>query len=380
MGVGLTLNGVLWLMTTRKSASVHYYHAVAIIQVVLDLVLASAVIYAGGGAESRAIALYAMPIIVAGVLYPHPGAYLAAVLSGVSYIAVIVSYPLIQHSTDNLRLMFSPGIFYPLFFLMLAAILTRFSALNAVDEQENGYRQVLAMLHHQMLHPSSVIAAIAEMLETSDGYDKWSAKDKSYLQQLKRENLRLNSMITNVLESAREPKENSLSHTKPVDLLTLLNEVSTNCAIAARRMTDLQTNLPHENITLHAQPQQLHTAFENIIANAFTYSEEGTPVSISLDYDKEAGHITIRVQDKGKGMSGSDQKRLFHLFTRLEERGGRHDDNSEQLYSLGLGLYVSKVILERHGGWLELESKEGVGTTVTIKIQEDLWRRPEFFT
>jgi two-component system phosphate regulon sensor histidine kinase PhoR len=218
------------------------------------------------------------------------------------------------------------------------------------------------------------------MLETGESYNKWTPKDKEYLQQLKRENLRLNSMITNILESAREPKENSLRHTKPVNLLLMLNEVATACAMGARRIADLDTNLPHERITLHAQPQQLHTAFENVIANAFKYSEDGTKVELNMEYDKEQGHITITVQDHGKGMSGADQKRLFHLFTRLEERGGRHDDASEQLYSLGLGLYVSKVIFERHGGWLQIESKEGEGTKVTIKIQEELWRRPEFFT
>jgi signal transduction histidine kinase len=286
-----------------------------------------------------------------------------------------------MHNTPNLGLreIFVPAVFYPFIFLLLAAIVTRFSAINAMDEQEQTYRQLLAMLHHQLLHPSSVIAAIADVLEHGERYNNWTMQEKEYLRQLKRENLRLNTMITNVLESARDPKREQLIKTKPVNLLQLLNDSAVSCAVATKRIKDLDTHLPNQKVELHAQPEQIRTAFDNVIENAFRYSEEGTPVKVSLSHNADKGSVTIKVEDKGKGMSASDQKRLFHLFTQLQERSGRQSDGGEELYSLGLGLYVSKVIVERHNGTLDIKSKEGVGTTVTIKIQEELWRRAESY-
>lgn len=378
--LGLGLNGLLWFMTTFKTASVRFYRVVAILQITLDLALASAAIYSQGGLASRATILYAIPIFVSGILLRSPAAFVTAAMSGIAYGGTLFGYLLVHTPNADLQQALVPAIFYPCMFLLLAAIITRFSALNATDEQEQSYRQLLAMLHHQLLHPSSVIAAIVDMLEHDEGYHKWTAKDKEYMRQLKRENLRLNTMITNVLESARDPEKEPLIKTEPINILQVLNDSAVSCAVGAKRIMDLDTNLPHQKVSIHAQPEQIRTAFDNVIENAFRYSEEGTPVKVSLDYEPVEQHVTVTVEDKGKGMSSAHQKELFHLFTQLQEQSGRQSDGGEELYSLGLGLYVSKVIVERHHGSLEIKSKEGVGTTVIIKIQEESWRRPEFYT
>lgn len=378
---GLVVNGLFWLAVQFKAnAPVTYYKAIAALQVILDLGLASSVIYLQGGVTSRATLLYAVPVLISGILFSKPAAYVAATGSSLAYIATILAYPLMRDHPYSWDDLYVPMAFYPSLLLIIAAIITRFGALNATGERQRTYQQLLAMLRHQLHHPSSVIAAIIEMLEHSDNKDKWSAKDKEYLQQLKRENLRLNAMITNVLESVSEPVPAPLSHPKKVNLLQLLNEVALSCATGAKRLGDLKTNLPNESVELDAQPGQLRTALDNIVENAFHYSPKGTPVTVSLSRNSNKGTITVKVEDQGPGISKDEQKELFKLFTRLEEQEGIVGEDARKLYSAGLGLYVSKVIFERHHATMSIESKSGSGTSVIVIFKEELWLRPEFYT
>lgn len=378
---GLVVNTLFWLaVQVRANAPLIYYKAVATMQVILDVGLASAVIYLQGGITSRATLLYAVPVLVAGILFSKPAAYVAATASSLAYLLAIVAYPLLHHHNYGWEELYVPMAFYPCLLLLIAAVITRFSALNTMDERQRTYQQLLAMMRHQLHHPSSVIAAIIEMLEHSDHRDKWSAKDREYLQQLKRENLRLNAMITNILESVSEPSPVPLAHPKKVDLLQLVNDVALSCAIGAKRLDDLRTNLPNERVEMDAQSGQLRTALDNIVENAFHYSEKGTPVTVDLHRDTKKGVITIRVTDKGPGLTKDEQKELFKLFTRLEEQAGMVGEDARKLYSAGLGLYVSKVIFERHHATMSLDSQPGVGTSVIIEFKEELWLRPEFYT
>lgn len=379
---GLAINGLFWLaMAVRSQAKLQFYQVIAVLQVGLDLLLASAAIYSQGGINSRATLLYAVPILIAGILFRKPAAYIAATVGSLAYMAVIVLYPFVHAPTYPWEDLIVPLMFYPSLLMLLAAIITRFGALNAMDQRERTYEQLLAMLRHQLHHPSSVIAVVVEMLEYSKNYPSWPAKDKEYLRQLKRENLRLNTMITNVLESAAtETDPKRLAFPTKVNLLELLNDTAISCAVGAKRLDDLKSNLPNEHFMLDAQPQQLRTALDNIIENAFHYSPKGTPVTIALSRDKKSGYITIKVSDKGPGMSDDQLKELLKLFTRLEEQAGEDNKQTNKLYSMGLGLYVSKVIIERHHGTMRIESKQDEGTTVIIKLQEEIWLRPEFYT
>lgn len=377
---GLVVNGCFWLAVLRANAPVAYYKAVAALQVILDMVLASSVIYLQGGVTSRATLLYAVPVLIAGILFSKPAAYVAATGSSLAYISTVLAYPFMQNHPYAWEELCVPLAFYPCLLLLIAAIITRFSALNAMDERQRTYQQLLAMLRHQLHHPSSVMAAIIEMLEHSPTRKEWSIKDTEYLQQLKRENLRLNTMISNVLESVSEQEPAPLEHPKKVDLLQLVNEVALSCAIGAKRMDDLRSDLPNDHFELDAIANQLRTALDNIIENAFHYSPKGTPVTVSLKRDEKKGTILLVVKDKGPGLSREDQEKMFKMFTRLEEQAGMVGEDAHKLYSAGLGLYVSKIILQRHHATMQIESSPGAGTSVIIEFKEKIWLRPEFYT
>lgn len=371
---GLGVNFILWLATKPMGLRVSTYHFVAGIQALLDTSLAASVVYFQGGIDSRATVLFAVPILMKGILFPPLFAYLAATLSSIMYSGALILYVQLQHPSYGMREVVLPAVFYSFVFFMLAIIVSQNTARNSAKARENSYAELLSLLRHQLHHPSGVIAAIVEMLEFSEGYSKLSPKDKEYIRQLKYENHRINSMISNVLQVAQIKGEEEKTSEKwtDVNLMVLISTCATSTATAYKRVGDLELNIPHDDAIVHGQHDKLQLAFENIIENAFKFSNAGSKVTVSL-FTKKMPTIEIDIQDHGVGLSSKDQKKLFKAFTNIENVSTDNAGNIKT-YSMGLGLYISKIIIEQHGGKLELQSTEGKGTKVIVRLKRDMWR------
>lgn len=107
-----------------------------------------------------------------------------------------------------------------------------------------------------------------------------------------------------------------------------------------------------------ADPRLLRQIAANLISNAIKYSPQGSEVQILLEYDDD--QVGISVRDHGIGIPEADQQRLFTAFQRASNVG--------DVRGTGLGLAIVKQAVDLHGGSIELESKVGMGTTVTVQI------------
>jgi signal transduction histidine kinase len=364
-GSGLAVNTILWALTKLRNQKVSYYQAVTVAQTMLDITLASAIIYLQEGLAARSTILYAIPIVGAGLLFTRFFAYITAILCGAAYALTLIVYQLNNTSAYEPHMITLPAVFYAAVFIVIALIISAYRERAMAKEREQSYAELLSLLRHQLYHPSGVIAAIIDMLEHGEHYPGWPAGDKTYLQQLKRENKRLHTMVANALESIN-PSSAKPERIKVFDIVQLLNEEAVSCATGAKRVADLKTRLPNKIVEVEGDQTQLGVAFDNIIENAFRYTEKGTPVSVSIK--EENLKVIITVEDKGEGMSEERQKLLFKLFSKIEDRiGGDTKEQAKKLYDMGLGLYVSKLIIERHRGQLDLVSgKSGTKITVTL--------------
>jgi signal transduction histidine kinase len=367
-GIGVIVNTVLWGLTKFKKQPLIYYQIIAVGQILLDVTLASGIIYLQNGLASRTTLLFAIPIVGAGLLFTRTFAYIAAAFSAIGYTTALVLYRHAHPGSYELNQVTLPAVFYGVTFFIIAIIVTAYGKRNASNEREKSYSELLALLRHQLHHPTGVIAAIVEMLEFSDNYAKWPARDKSYLQQLKRENKRQHTLVANLLESVTDKGDELTDKDKKVfNIVELLNEESISCATGAKRLADLQTRLPNKVIEVEGDAEQLGTAFDNIISNAFHYTEKGTPVIISAS--EENYKVTVSIHDKGEGISETEQRALFKLFSKMQSR---ISGDPEKLYDSGLGLYVAKLIIERHRGSLELSSSPKYGTNITVTLYKRL--------
>jgi signal transduction histidine kinase len=374
IGGGLGVNFVLWLCTRPRGLSLRSYYIATSVQTVLDTTLAAAVVYFQGGIDSRATVLFAIPILMKGILFSPLFAYLAASLSSVMYTGALVLYVRLEHPSYGLRDIILPAVFYSIVFLLLATIVSRYTASNKVSERENSYTELLSLLRHQLHHPTGVIAAIVEMLEHGESFNKLTPKEKEYIKQLKYENHRIHTMITNVLKTADRDvtMKHSKEHWTDVHLVNLLTDCASSVALAYSRIKDIDLRLPNEDVTMRGDEEQLRLAFENIIENAFKYSDKGHKVTINL-LSTRLPTIEIDVEDHGEGISDKQQKEIFTAFNKVEMSS---KDSYEAInnYAMGLGLYISKMIIEQHGGQFVLQSKVGQGTKVIIRVKRDMWR------
>ena len=134
--------------------------------------------------------------------------------------------------------------------------------------------------------------------------------------------------------------------------------------LADIKKLELKTHLPMAPILFLTDEKRLEQVLTNIINNAIKYTDKGE-VSVTLESDRV--HTTITVADTGGGISAEDQKKLFSPFVRV----GSSDQN-EKIMGSGLGMWITKQLVEQLNGQIALESIKGVGTHVIIKLRSNV--------
>jgi signal transduction histidine kinase len=352
--VVIIINSLLYVLNRLKYVKVRGTYALMALQLSLDLVVASFVTYGQGGVEARTTVLFVIPIIAAGLIFAKKIVYIVGFLSGAAYIATLwISNIYSANPLPNSELLV-PIIFYPSLFLLLSQLVAYLMRISTSSTREQAYDSFLALLSHQMIHPASTVRAIIDQLEhTPNGSP---AEIKKYINMLKSENNELLQLLNNLLETSSEYK---VSGEVEVDLAFLLKAISTKLADDNGRLDDLNLDLGKNKVHVYAVKSKLVTALVNIIKNAFQYSEPGSQVKITLR--RSGTDALIVVEDQGPGISDSGMKQLYSKYN-------VNFDNDSGVRGLGLGLFVSRKIIQAHRGSLHLFNDK-VGTRVMIKLK-----------
>lgn len=124
----------------------------------------------------------------------------------------------------------------------------------------------------------------------------------------------------------------------------------------------IENSLPQGFRTIQGDEEKLQQAITNLLNNSAKFSSNLTPIVISLNADESS--ISISITDYGKGIRKKEQNKVFTEF--FKASGNRKE-------GMGLGLYLVKSIIEKHGGTIALLSKLNKGTTITIRIPKKLY-------
>jgi signal transduction histidine kinase len=103
--------------------------------------------------------------------------------------------------------------------------------------------------------------------------------------------------------------------------------------------------------------------FDNLLSNAIKYSPSGGEITVEIErqLEPDAAWAVVRVRDEGLGIPSADQSRIFERF----QRGG---NVTGHIVGTGIGLAGSRGILRQHGGTIAVESREGEGSTFTVRL------------
>jgi PAS domain S-box-containing protein len=221
--------------------------------------------------------------------------------------------------------------------------------------------EFLAVAAHELRTPLTVLKGYAQLLRRQL---QEPALDRERLaamaDQLTRQLARFEALNDDLLDVAQLRAGRLDLRLEPTDLAELARH-------AIARFEHVPERRPGHTLTLAApeavagvvDPDRLDRALTNIISNALKYSPGGGEVCVRVG--RRDGVAEVIVSDQGIGMAPEEQARLFQPFARAESVRDR-------IGGVGLGLYITGQIVERHGGCLEVRSAPGQGTSVTVRL------------
>ena len=147
---------------------------------------------------------------------------------------------------------------------------------------------------------------------------------------------------------------------RPESLKSLIkHHILINQFFAGKKNITLQSELPDVSKCL-IDSNKIGQVIDNLISNAIKFSEPGTTILITLK--EQEGKLIFSVKDEGPGISDEDQAKLFQHFQKLSARPTAGESSS------GLGLAISKKMIQAHDGCLNVTSELGSGTTFWFEI------------
>ncbi len=173
---------------------------------------------------------------------------------------------------------------------------------------------------------------------------------------------RMNDLINELLDVARLQSGQSLSlDRRQTDLVALVRAVvESTTRRAPRHSVEIETVTP--TLIGRWDPVRIERVLTNLVTNAVKYSPEKGQITVSISPDREgsADWAVVAVRDRGIGIPASDIPRLFTRFYRASNVVG--------VEGTGIGLEAARRMVEQHGGTISVESTEGSGTTVTVRL------------
>jgi PAS domain S-box-containing protein len=231
------------------------------------------------------------------------------------------------------------------------------SALQREKELSEMKSRFVSIASHELRTPLATILSSAELLEHySDGL---SAEDKlKMLHGIEAAVKRMNTMIEDVLIIGKAEAGALQFEPKPVDLRELCHKVVEELRGGVAKQHVIRFEQQFERGNLNLDEKLLRHILTNLLSNAVKYSPSGSTVSLQLaERDSDA---LIEVVDQGIGIPLEDQARLFESFHRASNVGTRQ--------GTGLGLVIVKKAVELHGGTIAIESKQDVGTKISVRL------------
>jgi PAS domain S-box-containing protein len=203
------------------------------------------------------------------------------------------------------------------------------------------------VVSHDLKAPLRAIRTLADWL-TADYQDQFDEQGKENLRLLGSRVDRTQSLIDGILQYSRVGRTEQ--GTAPVDLRRIVPEIIENLGVPAHIAIHIEPDLP----TVEADVTRITQVFQNLLSNAIKYLDKPQG-SITVGCVEEEGFWRFRVCDNGPGIEAKHFDRIFKLFQTLAPR-----DGSE---STGVGLTITKKIVELYGGQIWVESEVGQGST-----------------
>jgi len=242
-------------------------------------------------------------------------------------------------------------------FIIIVLLLSRLSV--ALDQSKAASRlktEMLSLVSHQFNNTLAVMSMTLGMLREQEG-NRVSEQQEQFYLTLERVHNTLKQAITNFLNHTRMESGRFALDIRKTNLRNMVDE-SFNVLAPLCKLKGLHIELDHppDTITVRVDPDAVALVMNNLISNAIKYTRPGGNVKIRIvPSEPTPGQVLISVEDDGVGISEEDVNKIFSGFYRTEEA-------KKTALGYGLGLKISRDIIESHGTRLDVESAPGKGS------------------
>lgn len=254
-------------------------------------------------------------------------------------------------------------------FKTIESMSTRLQEQNKELQQLDAYKdEFLAATSHELRTPLHSISGLSRLIKQES--PRLSSSQQQKLDIIEATSQRLNNLVNDILDASSIKHGKLKLNAAQVHIKALIDGVvqSMRPLLLGKRV-QLRVESTPETANLHikADAQRLQQVLINLLSNAIKFTETGQ-ILIDSKLNEDSNNLVISVRDTGLGIPVDEQQRLFQPFENYLQV------TSKTLESTGLGLSICKKLVELHGGKLTLESIEGEGTTVEIRLP----LQPEF--
>lgn len=217
----------------------------------------------------------------------------------------------------------------------------------------------ISVCSHELKSPLNAIFNLAKLIELNLN-EPDEEKIKKYLSLIVSQTLYMKNYISNTIELGKLQIGNEMVVAEEFDLVEILHEiVEVSKILIENRNIQIRTHFPFDKFIISSDPIKIKQILMNIASNSAKYTKNGY---ILFSFEKFKNQVIIKIQDTGRGIIKEDIEKLFNPYCSLESL---HENIVE---STGLGLYITKELLNLLGGNISIESEYGKGTTVYISI------------
>ncbi|AZZ36368.1 hypothetical protein CIK05_06035 [Bdellovibrio sp. qaytius] len=222
--------------------------------------------------------------------------------------------------------------------------------------------EFLAIVSHDLRNPIGAISSCSDMLLTEPAYQDLSKELRHWIEFMKRNADSAIRLVNDILDMERVAEGElslSISSHSMNDLIKDILEDQHQ--VAAAQSILLKASLPSHPVEVVFDRDRIAQVLSNLVGNAIKFTPSGCEITVGIeDFEKE---VHVFVKDNGPGIVLEKQENIFKRFAQINNKDRR---------GLGLGLYISKMLIELHQGQLWLNSFPGEGSTFYFSLPKSL--------
>ena len=214
-------------------------------------------------------------------------------------------------------------------------------------------------ISHELRTPLTLIEGPAQEISQ---HEKLSPKGKEYVELISVNAKRMLRLVNQLLDFRKIQYKKMRLKLTQVRFDIFVEQICNNFnTMALEKEIDFSTDLKTNNLKIWIDEEKMDMVIFNLLSNAFKFTPAGKKIRVTLE--QEGNHVKLTVQDQGIGITESKKKLVFQRFANI------HDPSELNELSTGLGLSLSKELIELHNGNIFYQSEKGKGTTFFVELK-----------